>query len=353
MSLPRFERSLSPDARVALLLNGNARRVTPRLLDTFRPFFAEGDIFFTRSLEEGEKACEEIYKREYDLVLSGGGDGSLLHCITQITGCHERFGQSYRLPAVGILPLGTGNGVAHVLGSTAIQIPRLHTYLRSGGVTLRPASWIRVLDRLTPFAGVGYDSQILHDYKRLSKALSKTPLRWFGQGLVGYMLALLGITTPRTLLGAKTYVRVFNEGSCAWKVGADGQILREYGPGEILYEGPQSVASVGSFPYFGFHFKMFPHADGQEKVQLRITDLSPLVILWNLRAVWQGRWSHPRLHDFLIETIRVEYPAPEPLQIGGDPAGLHQEIVYEKVQSPINLAYFSHGEPPGSFLLKP
>ncbi|MBT3220789.1 MAG: acylglycerol kinase family protein [Proteobacteria bacterium] len=75
------------------------------VVDELRGTIADGDLFTTKNVDEGNCAWAEILQCNYRLVFCGGGDGTAMHAMNQISCSHNR-------PALGILPLGTGNGWA-------------------------------------------------------------------------------------------------------------------------------------------------------------------------------------------------------------------------------------------------
>ena len=70
-----------------------------------------------------------------------------------------------------------------------------------------------------------------------------------------------------------------------------------------------------------------PHAERTEgRFQLRLSDLGAGTILANLPAIWQGRFSHRRLADFLVEDVELVASRPIPFQAGGDLVGERQTV---------------------------
>ena len=101
--------------RVAVVVNGNARQVTGELVAVLDQIVQTGDLFVSRSLEEGRDIADTIVDRGYRTVLTGGGDGTFSQVVTWVRSAAERTGQPE--PRFGMLRLGTGNALAWVLGS--------------------------------------------------------------------------------------------------------------------------------------------------------------------------------------------------------------------------------------------
>src|SRR5260370_12151553 len=73
-------------------------------------------------------------------------------------------------PAMGVLPLGTGNGWAHALGA-----PKLHRCLdqlacATGRLPTRRCTLLDVARTLAHFSGSGWDAVSLEDYSRQVEA---------------------------------------------------------------------------------------------------------------------------------------------------------------------------------------
>ena len=84
---------------------------------------------------------------------------------------------------------------------------------------LRPFSLVRLENRVAPFAGTGWDSETLQDFKDHLSKFPAGPLREANAGLRGYMSALFTRTIPRHLFGkGELRVKVYNLGSPALTV---------------------------------------------------------------------------------------------------------------------------------------
>ena len=101
--------------RVAIVVNGNAKQVTDDLVDVLDQIVQSGDLFVSRSLEEGDEIARTIARRGYPTVLTAGGDGTFVQMVTKITRASKSL--DVRPPRFGLLRLGTGNALAWVLGA--------------------------------------------------------------------------------------------------------------------------------------------------------------------------------------------------------------------------------------------
>src|SRR5262249_4736252 len=146
------------------------------LIVTLDQIVREGDLFVSRSLEEGVEIARTIVERGYPVVVTGGGDGTFTQMVTWIT--KEADARRAPWPRFAFLRLGTGNALAWVLGAAdgkgkgvVADLARLRT--EAGTRKLR---MLDVEGTLSVFAGVGIDSIALQHYVETKDALSKTPL---------------------------------------------------------------------------------------------------------------------------------------------------------------------------------
>ena len=65
----------------------------------------------------------------------------------------------------------------------------------------------------------------------------------------------------------------------------------------------------------------------------------------NVRAIWNGTYTSDRLHDFLVDRVRIECQRATPLQIGGDVVGMRTEINPRLSQRPIRVVDY-YAPPP-------
>ncbi len=334
--------------RVAIVVNGNAKRVTDDLVEVLDQIVQSGDLFVSRSVEEGQDIALRIVDQGYPVVLTGGGDGTFVQMVTAIT--HEAERREQEPPRFGLLKLGTGNALAWVLGA---QNPRgrgvvadLARMKRSGGRnTLR---LLEVEGMLTPFAGVGGDAVGLQHFNEVKQWFQRVPLlRTYGTGALAYATSIVGLTVPTFLLKPKMHVRIVNEGEPVERIGDDGQVTGEpFQKGEVIYDGTCHGVLMSTIPYWGFGSRIFPFAsDREDRFSLRIVDFHPLVIPTHLHSIWTGTFRHRRLHDFFAQKVSIHLPRREALQIGGDAAGTHETVHARLYPEPIQVVDY-YAPPP-------
>ena len=167
---------------------------------------------------------------------------------------------------------------------------------------------------VTPFAGVGYDGEVLNDYVALKKAVKGPVGHYLVQTVWGYLGAMITRTVPRHMKGPAHSLKVTTK--------TDAILMRasEHGDeevvipaGTVLWDGPAGFLSVGTIPFFGFGFTMFPFAGQRPRMmQLRVCATPIPKILANLfPGIWKGRFRDDDLeklthdHSLVDEMVRA------------------------------------------------
>lgn len=346
VSIPPPRRSAAD--RVAVVVNGNAKQVTNELVEVLDQLVQSGDLYVSRSLEEGREIASTLVERGYPTVLTGGGDGTFVQVVTWVNEAAKARGLP--LPRFGFLRLGTGNALAWVVG--AQNLPRRGVFAdlarlrREGGS--RQLRLLEVAGQLTPFAGTGTDAIVLSHFEGVKAKFAKVPLlRRFATGGPAYATAIITRSIPDQIVRPRRRVRVVNQGAETFRLGADGQRI---GPpvakGEVIYEGWSRMVIFSTIPYWGFGARVFPFAvDRDDRFQLRVVDVGPLTLASHVRGIWRGTFQHDGVHDFLVDRISVHYDEPIPLQVGGDLAGDRTDYEVRLYPEPIRVVDY-YGPPP-------
>ncbi|MFH1810229.1 MAG: diacylglycerol kinase family protein [Pseudomonadota bacterium] len=331
--------------RTAVMLNINAKKVTSRVVDRVAQVVPHTDLFLSRSFDDARKQVETVVARGYGRVLAGGGDGTLVTLINlidrTIRRCLDR-GQQVPFPEMGMLRLGTGNAVASVLGAGSL-IPDVKRHLRGEDQLRVQLDMLRVGDQdtLCPFAGIGYDGEILGDYNWV-KAHAQNPVaKALMQTSLGYLAGLFLRTLPRKLaeFGRNLPEIEVRARGRAFRVDHQANDALVRADDELLYRGPVGFAGAGTVPVYGFNFRVFPFAGRVPGLMhLRVTDVSALTAVANLGGLWRGTWRHPQLHDFLVEGVEIVGDRPLPYQLGGDAAGARANLDLRVAEQPLAMA---------------
>ncbi len=327
---------MSPDVgRFAVVLNRNAKKVTREVAEMSGELVPPEDLFLSSSAGDSQEIARIIIERGYETVFAGGGDGTVMHLINQLA----RYPLD-RQPAVGILMLGTGNAMARMVSSGNLK-GDLRTYIRSATREVVPISLLETEGIRCPFTGVGLDAEILNDYRTTKEKLGSGKLKPVVQTLAGYFLAIFTRTVPtrtvKALKGQIPIVRAVVKRGDAVKLGPDGQVIRSYGPGDLLYEGPMTIALAGTVPFYGYGFKILPFATREpNRMHLRIGHMMAASILAQLPQIWKGE-QPGGIQDWLVEEVEISTDVDVPFQIGGDAHGYRRQVVFNTIPNAVRL----------------
>ncbi len=153
-----------PDDNYAVVLNANAGRVNGRLTRSVEQVVPHDRLFFTESPEHADEVFQHCIRREVGTVFAGGGDGTIIGAINAL----NTLRGEQQMPNVGVLRLGTGNALAHWLGSGS-PIQDLRRWNDGQVHRAVPMSLVEAEGTLFPFAGLGIDAAVLNDYNQIKK----------------------------------------------------------------------------------------------------------------------------------------------------------------------------------------
>lgn len=322
--------------RIAVLLNGNARRVNRHVAEALADIDGT-DVYMTRTLDQAHDVSRRVVEQGYATVLIGGGDGTFVEWSSDIVRRAEEKGAP--APRFVVLPLGTGNALATSLGTTAPtpwELRRLVRRAREANHT-RPIDLLAVGDKLTPFAGFGLDALILEDHHAVERALRAVGVK-VGSG-AGYALSIALRSIPRFAITEYPEITITNIGEPAQALDELGQPCGEAIPaGDVLYRGRASIAAASTIPYVGLALRLFPHAGGARgRMNLRVSDAGVLEILGHILPLWRGTWRSPSIQDYLCTAVLMESRPECSFQIGGDVIGRRDRVVVELAEKRVRV----------------
>jgi diacylglycerol kinase family enzyme len=323
--------------RFAVVLNRNAKKVTEKVEELSGELVAPDDLFLSTSAEHSEEIARTLVERGYETVFAGGGDGTVMHIINQLA--HYPLEQQ---PVIGILKLGTGNAMARMVSSGNLK-GDLKTYIRSATRETIPISLVETEGIRCPFAGVGIDAEILNDY-RFAKD------NWGAGGVLnpvmqsvgGYFFAFFARTVPRraaqVILRNSPIAQVTVKNGICHRLGRDGELLDEFGAGDLIYEGPLTIALAGTVPFYGYGMKVLPFATNDpERMHLRVSNIGTGHALAVLPGIWRGEVPSDKIHDFLAEEVEITLDKEVPFQIGGDASGSRRSVTFKTIPNCVRL----------------
>ena len=393
--------------KAAVILNTNARAVTANVERLARQVFGDnGSVFVTTCAEEAEAAARYIVDNNnnnnsnYKLVVPVGGDGTLtatIDCMVQAfqqQNPHLTLPQAIqKLPVIGYVPLGTGNGVGSVVGCTLNRKIRRKKQLKHVFEALQQVAATSTLDQLgyasqmetsiveLPmmqvittvtdtattntttsagdlcfFAGVGFDSLMLNDYK-IMKAWSKKTgfLPSFLSSVAGYCVALVVKTLPNALFHRKHSIHVTvstppdaDPAETLWVDHRRGDFVQKcHSP--LLFQGETGILAAGTAPFYGGGLRLFPFARlTVDKMHLRLGRISPLTGFFNIPRIFAGSYRDTTdrmgVLDFIGSEFDVRVEGKDgrgfPLQHSGESVGDVDHFRLRVVEEPVRFISF-------------
>ena len=345
--------------RVAVILNKNAKQVDASVAKRLARLVPASDFFYSHTLEESEAFARQMVQRGYGTILCGGGDGTLVNVMNHVFRYVDEandwrlqrarhFGERQALlpyPEFGILKLGTGNGLSSVVGASkpTEDLQKVLSGPRHSAVNI---DLIESEGTRFFFAGMGYDARILNDYNALKMWAAKyKPMKKLTATAAGYLMAILGKSVPGFMRhGFAQNVRVTNLGDDAYFMDPRrGDRAMPIKHGAVLYEGPASLCGVGTTPFYGFGFKIYPFAGTMPGfMNLRVATCAPFKPLANLASLWKGHYRSAEILDFMVNKVKIETEKPMPFQHSGDGQGSRTEITYQISERPLKVVDY-HG----------
>ncbi|NVJ17545.1 diacylglycerol kinase family protein [Myxococcus sp. AM010] len=320
---------------IAVLVNLRARRGSEGMGGLVQRFLPRARVALTRSLEEARSWISDTLRpNPPSLLLAGGGDGTITGLLNELRTA------GVALPAIGVLPMGTGNAWARVTGA-----PRPAEALKQIAAVgerlppLRPFALVRVEGKVAPFAGTGWDAEMIQDFK--NQLAASGPLRGTQAGLRGYLGAMFTRTVPRHVFGeGNPMVSVYNLGDPALTVDARGSVqpVPHGDKGALLYRGPAGVAGAATTPEWGFGFKAFPFAEAvPHRLSVRVYGAGVLEATRNMFRLWRGEHPMPQMHDWFVQRLRMDFDREVPFQMGGDVIGMRRSLEFDLAEESVQL----------------
>jgi diacylglycerol kinase family enzyme len=324
-----------PRVRAVAIVNGNARRVrgrTRKQLERALP----GEVRFTSSLVEARETVRAEIARGRDLIVLGGGDGTIVMGLTLIAEACR--GMARPEPAIGVLRLGSGNAIADAVGATKDPADDLARLARGEGAW-HSTPMLDVLGFRAPFVGMGVDAQLLEDQEATNRVVDRVPgaKRLVGGG-ARYALSVALRSVPRFATETRSNAIVTNLGSPAIEMTKLGPSGREIPRDKVLWTGACTLVAAATIPYFGFGLKMFAFAGLQRgKFHLRCGDAGLFEILRSTPAAFRGEYFSDHVRDFLCDRVAIELEPEAAVEAGGELLGRRRRIEVA-LASPVTLA---------------
>ena len=379
----------TPTASTCILLNTNARSVTPAVVQVAKQVLGDANVFVTNTEQQAQEAAAQILQRNYRLVIPVGGDGTLSSLVNWLSAetIRRQAPQTSleqamaSLPCMAYIPLGTGNGVGSVVGnfvkgtrwgiipsrrrqrkelaSTLQRLQAIGTQLAA--ITEKvPTTYdddeFETIDvpmmevttypvdqnndnvdssgskndnnnnnnnhhsqpshgDLCFFAGVGFDSLMLNDFKRIKAWSIRTGvLTRMLSSVTGYCVALVVRTLPQTVWHGRHNIHVQvttpHTNTTLWVDHRRGDVVRPV-PNGLLYDGITGILAAGTSPFYGGGLRLFPFARlTVDQMHLRVGRIHPLTGFLNIPQIFAGTYrdKSDRLGclDFIGDEFQVQ-----------------------------------------------
>ncbi|HEX7704402.1 MAG TPA: diacylglycerol kinase family protein [Kofleriaceae bacterium] len=309
--------------RVVAVVNASARGLTAKLrvrLEQTLP----GNVRFTGSLDEARTTIRAELRRGVDLLVLGGGDGTVVMGLTLIGEACRAFGK--REPVIAVLRMGSGNAIADTVAASDDVIDDLGRLARGAG-TRRALPLLEVLGIRAPFVGMGIDAQLLEDQAAVGRVVDRLPGARFVGGGARYALSVALRSVPRFAIGTRPSAIVTNLGTPAIEMTKSGASGRSLPKGEELWRGQCTLVAGATIPYFGFGLKMFAFAASRTNAfHLRCGDAGLFEIMVNTPAAFRGQYFSDHVTDFMCDRVAIELDRESPIEAGGELLGRRTRV---------------------------
>merc|ERR1712150_107150 len=214
------------------------------------------------------------------------------------------------------------------------------------------------------FAGVGFDSLMLNDFKSIKAWSTRTGfLTKTLSSVTGYCVALVVKTLPNCALYGKHNVKVklstkdeetlwvdHRRGDMVQRVAADASSNPD--GKQLLYSGTTGVLAAGTSPFYGGGLRLFPFARlTTNKMHLRLGRINPLTGFINIPKIFEGSYRDKSdkfgCIDFIGGDFEVEVTTEEhsdekgfPFQHSGESIGHIDRFRLRVIPDPVRFVSF-------------
>lgn len=255
---------------------------------------ADVEVYETRTAGDGIFRTKQAVEQGYGLIMAAGGDGTVNQVVQ---GIMYEYGKTSTLPAMGIVPLGSGNDFARMMGVPA-------------------------------------------DPERLAESLSKPQFKWVDVGCITYL--------PPANVPPQYFINIADAGMGPYVVKHVLDSGRPFGSVVSYYmailktfftykpvqmevrsplwqwKGKTRVVAVANGKYFGNGLCIAPDAQPDDGVLhcTIVEDVSVLdFILQNVRLRRGKRINHPKVSYHEAEWVEMCAQQPAYLEADGEWAG--------------------------------
>jgi YegS/Rv2252/BmrU family lipid kinase len=256
---------------------------------------SEKSIVFTKYPHNATELAKTAVADGYDIIVAGGGDGTINEVATALYGTGV---------PMGILPFGSGNGLARHLKIPLNLIQATRVIARGKTQFI---DTVLINDRFfTSIAGIGYDAVVAEKF-------DKSEVR----GLLSYAAIIL---------------KDYRQYDCkSYKIIADGQV----------YDRKAFMVSFANSDQFGFHARIAPQAcssDGWLDVCVVKKPTLFKAIFTVVPRVFTGGFDKTNYVEYLrVKTLDMPGTAGSAVNIDGEPVFLDKDLHIEVKPQTLNV----------------
>jgi diacylglycerol kinase family enzyme len=316
--------------RILLVVNSFASSVTARnTVIVHRTLSRHHDVQLVETNRRGHatRFAQDAARRDLDLVVAFGGDGTLNEVATGVAGTPT---------GLGVLPGGSTNVFARTIGlpnDPLLAADLLVAGLSDPETNIRPIGLGRVNGRFFCFhTGVGYDAAVVRAVE--SRASLK---RWVGHPLFIYAALTTWLNgydrqhphfSVTVADSAQDSAKNIEDNKSSQQSLSDGYftIVLNTNPYTFLGNRPLNLS-----PFAGLD---------QPLVVVTFKTMSALAIIGSLRGALRGNGVQANNHVAIFDHVRdlvVDHPEPFPYQVDGDYLGESSRLHFEHVPNAVRL----------------
>ena len=284
--------------KILFIVNPNAgKRISDRIIDTIRKEFPQ-NVYYQVVIWKDKDHFEEITgllkTQDYTDAIAVGGDGTVNYVAKTILGTNI---------TLGIVPIGSGNGLARSLG-LSMNIEEVIRQIVKGKTARIDHGEVNGI----PFfctSGIGFDAHIGNLFASLVK-----------RGLQGYIkITLRELFKYR----AKNYTLEFN-----------GQTIQR----------KAFLITVANAGQYGNDFYIAPQADLEDGL-FHVAILKPFNFfqVFGLMGKILGKKAHlsSRIETYVTNKIKITRDQKDTIHFDGDPEFAEKEVVFENKLQALNV----------------
>ena len=322
---------------IAVLLNANAKSVGRRTVDVIREVLPHAHTFLSRSRDDAQRHVDRIVERGFELVLCGGGDGSVVTLLNLLRQRVTAF------PRLGLLRLGTGNAWARAMGAknlrwTLAQLRNTHP----SEMPIDRFDLVEVEGILTHFAGAGIDARVVNDFNDLVRGVGIKA----GKSVAAYLTAFFSKTVPAVALDAQLHgaaeIEVRLMGGPLVRVNRDGdEVPMHVEPGTVIHAGPLTVTGCATTEHYGYGFRAFPYARRRPgMMNFRCLNIPIEKAIFVIPQLWKGTLTGEPITDYLLQDVEISFSRTLDFQVGGDPMGKRRKVRMKLADQSVSIVDF-------------